>query len=396
MHPSYTGIFTILRQSLFPNEQDTATISPEADWDYIYQEMQNQAVSTLAYPWLKTHTLPDSELQQKWTTSCLQQQARWIQVMHAQTQLINLLEQHNIPCVIIKGAAAMMPYPHPPLRAVGDIDFLVKRTDYEKAATLLENNGYNIAYEKKATKHHYNYEKDGISFELHRRLETIKETDEYLLSLFENGIDNRLWHTVANIKFPTLPDDLNGLVLLLHINQHLREGIGLRQIIDWMMYLYKNYNLSDTLPLTKITGMEKLAITVTVMCQRYLGLPHKVEESDELPVDELMDYIISAGNMGNKAGLEGRISSFSTTITNPIQALSRLQKTGLSTWEAAKKHRILRPFAWIYRIGCVYNEMHHSSIPLAQFIKSHYTGIEQRELIHKLELETDRSIKNNL
>lgn len=116
--------------------------------------------------------------------------------MHAQDQLINLMEQHNIPCVIIKGAAAMMYYPHPSMRAAGDIDFLVKREDYDKAAGILENNGYQLEQEKNPEKHHYGYEKNGISFELHKRLGIIKDTDEKLLSLFEKGITNREWHTI--------------------------------------------------------------------------------------------------------------------------------------------------------------------------------------------------------
>ena len=226
--------------------------------------MQAQAVSSLAYPWLKAHDIPDSTLQQKWMTSCLQQQARWIQVMHAQEQLINLMEQNNIQCVVIKGAAAMMAYPNPALRPCGDVDILVKRKDYEKAATTLENNGYQLEYEKNPAKHHYNYVKAEVSFELHRRLDIIHDTDEPLLSLFEHGIDNRVWCYAGKFRFPVLPVDLNGLVLLFHINQHIREGIGLRQIVDWMMYLFVNNNLNKIMPIIKKTGMERLALTVTV------------------------------------------------------------------------------------------------------------------------------------
>ena len=390
MHPSYTDIFTILRQSLFPNEQDTAIVSPDADWDYIYQEMQDQAVSTLAYSWLKTHTLPDSDLQAKWITSCLQQQARWIQVMHAQDQLIELMEQHGIPCVIIKGAATMMYYPNPAHRAAGDIDFLVKRCDYDTAAIILEGNGYQLEHEKNPTRHHYNYEKNGISYELHKRLDTISDTDEQLLLRLEKGIDNREWNSIERFKFPTLPNELNGLVLLFHINQHLREGIGLRQITDWMMYLYKNKSVDAIRPIITISGMETLAMTTTAMCQRYLGLPHTIEESDELPIDDFMEYIISKGNMGRKAGLEGRISSFSTTTTNPLLLFSRLQRRGLKTWPAAKKHQILRPFAWIYRIVCIIHEMLLKRLSINGIIKSHKDGVSQRNLIRNLGLDTNK------
>lgn len=393
MHPSYADVFRIIKYSLFPTDQDTIDISPDVDWHYIFEELQAQTISTLAYSWLKTHPLPDSGLQKKWMTSCLQQQARWMQIMHAQTQLINLMEQHNIPCVIIKGAAAMMAYPQPALRAVGDIDFLVKRSDYDKAAEILENNSYIPIPNQKTNKHHIEYEKNGISYELHNRLGIISDTDEQLLSIFENGINNRVWHTIGNAEFPALPDDLNGLVLLFHINQHLRTGLGHRQILDWMMYIHKNKNLNDIMPMIRATGMERLALTVTIMCQKYWGLPSTIEETGDYPCDDLMEYIITNGNFGNKKGEEEKIATVSLDTSNPVRLFSRLQRGGLCRWDAAKKHTILRPFAWIYQIGFIIRTLITNKISPRTFIKSQQTGLDQLHLIHQLGLDADRNIE---
>ena len=46
------------------------------------------------------------------------------------------------------------------------------------------------------------------------------------------------------------------------------------------------------IPLLHSTGMDRLAFTVTVMCQKYLGLRKIVREDDELPCDELLDFIM--------------------------------------------------------------------------------------------------------
>ena len=395
LHSSYNDIFTILKYSLLPDDNYPITVSDDIDLHFIYPEMQAQTVSTLAYPWLKSHTLPDSELQQKWMTACLQQQARWMQVMHAQTQLINLMEQHNIPCVIIKGAAAMMAYPNPSLRAVGDIDFLVRRSDYDKSATVLETNGYCLVSEKDPKFHHYEYEKNGITFELHKRIGIIEESDEQLLSRFEKGIDNREWNTIGNFSFPTLPVDLNGLVLLLHINQHLRVGIGLRHIVDWMMFIYKNNNYDSIIPIIRFTGMEKLANTVTVMCQKYLGLPIMINDSEDYPYEELFDYIITKGNLGKKAGTEGKITSFSIFAANPILFFQKLQRSGLRSWGAAKKHAVLRPFAWLYRICCFIKYLFSIKITPNKLIKTHTDGKAQLDLIYRLGLTEDNTIKSN-
>ena len=56
----------------------------------------------------------------------------------------------------------------------------------------------------------------------------------------------------------------------------MEEGLGLRQILDWALYVDKA--LDDDAwehtfaPAVRRLGLERLAITVTRMCQLYLGL----------------------------------------------------------------------------------------------------------------------------
>lgn len=251
--------------------------------------------------------------------------------MGAQTGLVSLLDRHQIPFVIIKGAAAAMAYPDPYLRAAGDVDFLVRRCDYEKTAALLEESGFELNHEKLSWMHHYGYKYRKVSFELHSRLGSIKQSDDRLISLFEEGIMNSERKEIGSFSFPVLPEDLNGLSLLFHINQHLRTGLGLRQIIDWMMYIDRlptDVWDNQVLPLLRQTGMEKLALTVTAMCQRYLGLRKIVEESESYPCRELMDYILEKGNFGRKSGKYGKISSVSLVSSSPVRFWKRLQKGG--------------------------------------------------------------------
>lgn len=315
--------------------------------------------------------------------------------MHAQEQLIQLMEDNNIPCVIIKGAAAMMAYPYPSLRAVGDVDFLVKRKDYERAAIILENSDYQLASGKVPTNHHYCYKKNGIEFELHNRIAIVDAADSQLLSLFEDGIDNRSWHTIEGIRFPTLPDELNGIVLLFHINQHLREGIGLRHVIDWMVYINAKKNLNSMLPIISKTGMEKLANTVTVMCQEYLGLSTMIEKSNDYPCDQLMEYILTQGNFGRKSGINGKIASVSLTSSNPIRFFRRLQKGGLIHWNPSKKHRLLRPFAWIYQLGYISRRLLLSKTNPFRLIKVSKIKTNKMKLLNDLDLDTDRRTRSN-
>ena len=93
--------------------------------------------------------------------------------------------------------------------------------------------------------HHIEGSKNGVSFELHRWLGSFSAPDAAVTPLLESGIAQRVTAEAAGFRFPVLPDEQNGLVLLLHIQQHLRGGLGLRQILDWMMFAQKK--LTDEL-----------------------------------------------------------------------------------------------------------------------------------------------------
>ena len=355
--------------------------------------MKQQTVAALPGEWLKTN-LP---MAKTWLNYCAQKQGQWVRVMHGQDNLITLLNSHSIPCVIIKGAAAAMVYPHPTLRSMGDVDVLVKRKDYDIAAKLMEANGYSLEHEKNEDHHHYGYSKDKLNFELHKRLGIVDEADEKLLTLFEDGIDNREWHQIGSYRFPTLPPLLNGLSLLFHINQHLRSGLGLRQIIDWMMYVntLPDDQWIELLDLLKSVGMERLALTTTAMCQRYLGLKEMkgTETVDPGLCEELMSFIMEKGNFGRKSGETGKIASVFFDLTNPLRAFRRLQAGGMCRWNAAKKHPILRPFAWIYQIGFIARELIRNRIGAKDMIEQRGRGLEQRKLIEDLGLRVDRTIR---
>ena len=395
MLDSYKDVFQLIRESLFSPSGETTLLTKErTDWEAVFQEMVSQAVAALPCEWLKKYAIPDQELQKRWLQHCDRQQARWIRVMYAQSRLIELLEENSIPCVIIKGSAAAMAYPQPAFRAVGDVDVLVKRDDYQKAASVMEDNGYQLTHEKKDDFHHDGYMKDGVSFELHRRLGIVRESDEKWLSFFERGIEKRVWQTIEGFCFPTLPVKQNGLVLLFHINQHLRSGLGLRQIIDWMMYLNDKEDGSlDTLrPYFREAGLEKLALTVTAMCQKYLGLRTIVEGPEGYPCDELMEYIMGKGNFGRKSGKEGKTEAVFMDMSSPARVFKRLQAGGLCRWKAAKKHKVLRPFAWIYQIGSISRELLRAKILPRKLMRLRKTGLEQRELMRQLGLDVDRTV----
>lgn len=377
-------VFRLLRAALFGEPLETLQ-----DWESVFAEMKAQTVAALAETWLKEHPIAGAEA---WEKHCLRSQAQWLRVMNGQAELLKLLEGAGIPCVILKGAAAAMAYPQPRLRAMGDVDFLVKQADFERAAALLEENGYQPDADKELSQHHYAYSREKLHYELHRRLGILREDDMRLIRLFEDGIDRREWRTIGEFRFPVMPEELNGLSLMTHINQHLRSGLGLRQIIDWMMYLNalpEKSRIEKLQPLLEETGMARLAKTVTLLCQQKLGLRKIVEEDDDCPVEALTQYIMEKGNFGRKAGFKGHTESFVLVVKGPVGFFRRLQLGGLCRWEAARKHRALRPFAWLYQAGRITGIVLQQKVSPKSFARLREKGLEQRKLIEALGLNED-------
>ncbi len=304
----------------------------------LFEEMKRHTIAALPASCLPSLGLSD-DLQEEWKTYILQQLASYAQCRYEQSIL-----PISIPFVILKGTSAAKYYPYPDYRMMGDIDIMTRREDLDKAYHQLIDNGYIVIKE-------LNREicliKNGIGVELHRRFATLSDPEKakYLDDLIIDNIN----------PSHVLPDSINGLVILEHINQHMEGGIGFRQIIDWMMFVDKclpDEKWPEFYPMAKEIGLEKLAIVTTRMCEIYLGLSNHAWCADADPAicEQLLNYISSCGNFGNKKTSDTAISENAFAFAStPKMAFKLLQKQGLSNWKATQTYAILRPFAWIYQ-----------------------------------------------
>lgn len=209
-----------------------APLYPEdTDWEDVIKEAKSQAVMGLISSVIPVHD-----------ESSDQGKAYYMRLLHEQNKLLRLLDDNNIPCVILKGCAAAIYYPKPYLRAMGDVDFLVRRDQFEDTVKLMELNGFVYSHGKDENgkliegERHISYIKNGIEFELHHHF-SFKGFN--IDDILEKAINNRKYKLINGYRIPVLPEVENGLVLVGHINQHLKIGnLGLRQIIDLEMYYY--------------------------------------------------------------------------------------------------------------------------------------------------------------
>lgn len=393
-------IFDLLQAALF---QKDITLPNNIDWNQILQEMKIQTVAGLPYEWLCSRDVLDAKIKMYWNQIVVFQVSFWVKLMHEQELLIQLMRKNNINMVILKGAAAAIYYPRPDLRTMGDIDFLVNPKEFQKAYHILLENGYQLAYPEDATPHHITLRKNNIVFEIHKSLSIIARNNagkygDYLQRLLIKGLSSIEQKKIENWEFPTLPRLQNGIVLLLHVVQHLNSGLGLRQIVDWMMFV--NSDLNDETwrlefqPILRKIKLEKFAITLTRMCQLHLGLRTEditwCHSADSLLCNKLLDHFMEKGNFGRKLRKKsiksGQIIYILSTNRTPLKFFKILQDSGIHNWKLAKKYPILRPFAWIYQ-ACRYtwkglNRKHPVQSILSDWKKSK----KQVDLLDELKL----------
>lgn len=333
-------LLNLIKSSLY----NSPLVLPEnVNWEKVFEYAKVQCIVPLLVSNVPTEYVGE------WNDLLYMSRAHYMRMIFEQNSICRLFKEHGITIAILKGTSAAVYYPNPLLRSFGDIDIYVFPEHIKSANELLEENGYKFISN---TSREFEFEKNGISFELHSKFSS-KHYNDIEKSII-HGLNNVVEYKVGDSVFPGLPTYENGLVLLGHIMQHLKtSGIGMRQIIDWMMFAHKeldddawNNHFRD---LAREGGLEKLAITVTYLCKKWLGLPNDItwcNSADEEIVDQILLRVLYDGNFGcERAPFENiRVSINNEGLFN------HLQRTGIEKWNLAQKYKAFRPFAWLYQM----------------------------------------------
>lgn len=322
------------------------------NWDDVITEAKAQTVMGLISPVVPVYDEASDR-----------DKAMFMRIMHEQDRLLKCFECEGIPCVILKGSAASVYYPKPYLRTMGDIDILVQQKYFNESLKLLEKNGYVFVPEGEQDEHipdkirELVYTKNGISIEIHRSFSSPGvDVDDIL----DNAIQRRVYCNLNGYNFPILPTPENGIVLIGHINQHLKNNVlGLRQIIDWEMYIHSiagsKIIVKQLIHLLMKTDLLTLAAYVTRMCNKFLGLSDQIDfgvaVDDEL-TDELIEVVLADGNFGRKVNSDKTQEELK--VINASYGIKRygfimyFTRVGLGTSEFCKKHPSHKFIAFFY------------------------------------------------
>lgn len=298
-------IFGLLGQTLFGTAY---TPEPDVDWPSVFRESEMQAVRLQTFA--DYHTIPDipqdlREEVKRYVMAAMLKDAR----VHAQHTLVHdLLTTHSIPYSVLKGVSSAFYYPNPLTRAMGDVDIYVPKEHLDTACALFKAHGFSVSGADHIC--HIMLRREGIRLEMHFEPAGIPNGDsgrlirEFLSDLIPRA---SLHHdqTVTCV----LPSPFHhGLVMLLHLQHHLlAEGIGLRHLCDWAVFVHRvgeeNFEHLFRVPL-KAMGLWKFARLLSLAASRYIGLPEqswmREGKDDEELSYRLMEDILAGGNFGVK------------------------------------------------------------------------------------------------
>lgn len=304
----------LLRAGLW--EKDISLSTAEAiDIEEIYQIAQEQSVIGLIAGGLehaKEHNVSQNFVLQI-IGQALQLEQRNISMNSFIGALIDKMRCDGIYTLLIKGQGVAQCYEKPLLRACGDIDFLLSDDNYQKAVSFLKPLATHIDEENAYTQH-LALSIENWEVELHGTMRTglwkhlDKVLDDIQNDIFYCGNVRSWMNGNTQVFLPKADEDV--VYVFAHILQHFyKEGVGLRQICDWVRLLWTFKDSIDVKLLERrISGMGAMTEWKVFACLavQYLGMPvDAMPFYDSAPkwqnkADKLLSYILSTGNFGHK------------------------------------------------------------------------------------------------
>ena len=308
MSVAETQYFALLRAALWDTP---AKVDGAIDWQGVMQLAQHHAnnvlISGVALQ-LPNEQCPPVEMQQKMQYAM---RSNLVKQMHLRQILVSahqLLRQHDITPVLLKGFGLASLYPNPNLRQFGDIDLFVGLEHFHEACALLRTlpGGYNWGGEVDAG-HHYNIEFGPYPMEVHRVSADVPDPVEALVysTIERDGLmehPQRLNLDGAEVDIPS--KEFVVFFTFYHAWHHfLTSGVGWRQISDVAMTLHAYHGQLDAEKLHRwLNDLHLLQPwqTFGMLMVKHLGLPEAempfFDGSCERRAGRLYKRIMEEGN----------------------------------------------------------------------------------------------------
>lgn len=350
-----TTLLKLVEKDLFGTDYVSGE---ETDWQAVLQESRQQAITLSVYN-IAEKWIP-KELKEKWERLSMNLFHRNMMIHNDHTILHELMTDNKIPYCVLKGCSSSYYYPDFCLRAMGDVDFLIREEDIPRATQVLKDAGFEMSGE--GHDFHIAFRKGKTYLEMHYAPPGMPEgkSGELVKCYLEDIFEKSELVQKESAVFQKPSDFHHGLVILMHTYSHLlKEGIGLRHLIDLAVFFnhfsdeefkrifYKKLSAAGLWKFVQIMGC--------VSCQ-YLGLPYRswMGNVDKKLCADVLDDIFSGGNFGRKdksrfgqGTLIFHKGKSAVEKKSFFQIFAVVNESAKRSLQTLYKVKILRPLAWL-------------------------------------------------
>ena len=337
----------------------------DLDYTQLYHLSKEHEVLALIYNQIYAFPSFPTDLKNQWKREAIKINA--IQTIKTDRflKVYQKFIEADIIVLVVKGIICRSLYPQPENRPSNDEDLYVQQKDFDKAKNILLDNDFVLVEEGEDVSTFLD-RINGLSIELHTSLFS-QESKAYgkFQDSFEHAFDSPIQHCIYNVNVYSLSHDLHFLFLLMHLIKHfLHGGVGIRQILDIVMYgeqygQFINWDyiytvLKDSNFYVFIMNVFALAHDLLDMSFEHIQLLDDYETINK-DYQSLLDDILDAGVFGKSS--QERLHS-STMTLNAMETGKKSLKKSLfpeksyleKKYTYLKKYPFLLPIAWISRI----------------------------------------------
>lgn len=272
-------------------------------------------------------------------------------------QIEDVFTENKIDYMPLKGSSIKSLYPVSEFRMMGDLDILIKESQYDKIKELLPALGY---VEELESDHELVWKSNtGVTIELHKRLIPSYNDDYY--AYYCNPWEKAVYQD--DYRFSMSNED-EYIYIFTHLTKHYRDGgIGLRHMIDIWFFRMKHPSLdlnyiSDELEKLELKDFHQNLLDT-------LDVWFNDKEETELS-DYITERIITSGSFGlaemHKTAMAARLSAQETSVSSAKKkTLLRLIFLPLDVmktkYPVLEKAPFLLPIMWVVRwIDAIFNK----------------------------------------
>ena len=221
--------------------------------------------------------------------------------LSVQNEITNIFNDNNINHLYFKGSVLCNLYDDISVRTRGDIDVYVDINDLDNARKALLKKGF--IFEKAESPHDLTIYKDNKEVELHFLLIDdgySKEMRKYYSKPFD------IAHNVSNNLY-ALNDTEHFIYCLAHFAHHLRQGAGIRYMLDFY-YMLKKTNIDYDKLHKDLEYLELSKIYNNVLNVLYYLSDERLDEYSEEDIMYFVEYMLKSGIHGFGKENEGSTS----------------------------------------------------------------------------------------